>query len=265
MTCRAAFVLVAGLAAACSQRRPASADGGPPGPAAVAGGGAESAYVVTAAALRREPSEASRVPGPPPRRAQVSNVIATLLRGEKVILVGERDEWAQVRASDESQGWIKKTAIIPGAGVTEATLAVPADAFDRPDLLAMNARRKIEAGTLLLVVRSRELFSEVNTGGSATAWVLSDRLLAGPRDVMVAKLIEKARWLTRIGKPEDARAVLELARTQFADVALTQALAAGQVGAPQGAAPVPGAQPAAPGPTSPFASQPGNQPATEAH
>ncbi len=255
MTRRAAFALAAVLAAACSGRRPASPDGGPPGPSpAVAGGGAEMAYVVAAAALRREPSDASRVPGPPPRHAQISNVITTLLRGERVTLVGEREQWAQVRASDESQGWIKKSALLPGAGVTEATLAAPADAFDRPDLLAVNARRKIEAGTLLLVVRSRELFSEVNTGTSSTAWVLSDRLLTGPRDVMVAKLIEKARWLTRIGKPDDARAVLELARTQFADVPLAQTLAAEQGGAPEGSAP--GASPAAPGPTSPFTSQP---------
>lgn len=265
MTRRTAFALIAILAAACSQRKPAAPDGGPGASPAIAGGGAETAYVTAATALRREPSEAGRVPGPPPRHAQVPNAIATLLRGEKVTLVGERDQWAQVRASDESQGWVKKSALIPGTGVTEATLAAPVDAFDRPDLLAVNVRRKIEAGTLLLVVRSRELFSEVNTGGSATAWVLSDRLLSGPRDVMVAKLIEKARWLTRIGKPEDARTVWELARSQFADVPLTQVLGAELGAAPGGGAPVPGAQPGAqagaPGPTSPFAPQP----PTEAH
>jgi hypothetical protein len=254
---RTALALAAILAAACSDRKPAGSppDGGAPGPAATAvpAGGAEIAYVTAATALRREPSEAGRVAAPGPRRAQVANVLATLLRGERVTLVGERGDWAQVRASDESQGWVKNSALLPGLGVAEATLAARADAFDRPDLLAVNVRRKIEPGTLLLVVRSRELFSEVNTGGGPSAWVLSDRLLTGPRDVMVAKLIEKARWLVRTGKPEDARTVLELARTQFADVPLTQVLATELEGTDGGA---PAAAPGVPQPVSPFQAGP---------
>ncbi|HYQ80022.1 MAG TPA: SH3 domain-containing protein [Anaeromyxobacteraceae bacterium] len=255
---RTALALAVLALAACSERKPAAAaDGGAPPPpgAAVPAGGAETAYVTVTTALRREPSEASRVPGPGPKRGQVPNVLATLLRGEKVALVAERADWAQVRASDESQGWVKKAALLPGLGVTEATLAVPADAFDRPDLLAVNARRKIEAGTLLLVVRSRELFSEVNVGGGPNAWVLSDRLLSGPRDVMVAKLIEKARWLVKAGKPDDARAVLDLAREQFADVPLTQVLAT-ELGA-DAAAPAPAA--GVPQPVSPFQAPPGTE------
>ena len=258
---RTALALIALLAAACSDRKPAAgpADGGAPGPAAATAaapaGGAEIAYVTVATALRREPSDAARVAGPGPKRAQVPNVLATLLRGEKVTLVGERDDWSQVRASDESQGWVKRSALLPGLGVTEATLGAQADAFDRPDLLAVNARRKIEPGTLLLVVRSRELFSEVNTGGGPSAWVLSDRLLAGPRDVMVAKLFEKARWLVRTGKAEDARAVLDLARSQFGDVPLTQALAL-ELEGPDGGTPAPSPPPGVPPPVSPFQAGP---------
>ncbi len=252
------------LAAACSDRKPAGGppDGGAPGPAAAAvpAGGAEIAYVTAATALRREPSEAGRVVAPGPRRAQVANVLATLLRGEKVTLVGERGDWAQVRASDESEGWVKKSALLPGLGVAEATLAAQADAFDRPDLLAVNVRRKIEPGTLLLVVRSRELFSEVNTGGGPSAWVLSDRLLTGPRDVMVAKLVEKARWLVRTGKAEDAKAVLELARARFPDVPLTQILATEMLGQDAStAAPAPAPAPGVPPPVSPFQAAPGTE------
>lgn len=258
MTRRTALALAALLAAACSDRRPAAApsDAGAPGSGAAAApaGGAETAYVTVATALRREPSDASRVAAPGPKRAQVANVLATLLRGEKVTLVGERGDWAQVRASDESLGWVKRSALLPGLGVSEATLGAQADAFDRPDLLAVNARRKIEPGTLLLVVRSRELFSEVNTGSGPSAWVLSDRLLTGPRDVMVAKLVEKARWLVRAGKPEDAKAVLELARSQFGDVPLTQVLATELLGGEAGA---PGAAPGVPPPVSPFQPAPG--------
>ncbi|HET6922974.1 MAG TPA: SH3 domain-containing protein, partial [Anaeromyxobacteraceae bacterium] len=224
--------------------------------AAVPAGGAEIAYVTAATALRREPSEAGRVAAPGPRRAQVANVLATLLRGEKVTLVGEQGDWAQVRASDESQGWVKRSALLPGLGVAEATLGAQADAFDRPDLLAVNVRRKIEPGTLLLVVRSRELFSEVNTGSGPSAWILSDRLLTGPRDVMVSKLVEKSRWLVRTGKPDDARTVLELARAQFADVSLTQVLAA-ELEGPDGGAPAPPA--GVPPPVSPFQPAPGTE------
>ncbi len=254
MTRRTALALAVLAATACSDRKPAaSADGGTPAPggAMVPAGGAETAYVTVTTTLRREPSEAARVAAPGPKRTQVGNVLATLLRGEKVTLLAERDDWAQVRASDETQGWVKKTTLLPGLGVTEATLTAPADAFDRPDLLAVNARRKIEPGTLLLVVRSRELFSEVNTGGGPNAWLLSDRLVTGPRDVMVAKLIEKARWLVKAGRPDDAKAVLELARAQFGDVALTQILATELLG-PEPGAPAPAPAPGVPPPVSPF-------------
>ncbi|HZY02766.1 MAG TPA: hypothetical protein VFF02_04655 [Anaeromyxobacteraceae bacterium] len=257
MTRRTALALVALAAAACSEKKAAApADGGAPASpgAAAPGGGADTAYVTVTTALRREPGEAARVAGPGPKRAQVPNVLATLLRGEKVTLMAERGDWAQVLASDESQGWVKRSSLLPGLGVTEATLSAPADAFDRPDLLAVNARRKIEAGVLLLVVRSRELFSEVNVGGGPNAWVLSDRLLSGPRDVMVAKLVEKARWLVKVGKPDDAKAVLELARTRFADVPLTQVLATEVLG-PDAAAPEPAA--GVPPPVSPFQPAPG--------
>lgn len=234
------------LALACSDRPPAApADGGPAG-AAPPAGGPEVAYVTAAAALRRQPTDATRVPGEKPRAA-VPNLLATLLRGEKVAVVEWRDEWVRVRASDESDGWLRRGVLLPGLGVTEATLAAPADAFDRPDLLAVNARRKIEPGTLLLVMRSRELFSEVNVGAGPGAWLLTDRLSTGPRDVMVAKLIEKSRWLRKAGRPEEARPILELARAQFADVPLVQVLAAelGE-GAPDGGAAAPDPPPAPP-------------------
>jgi SH3-like domain-containing protein len=214
------------LALACTGQRSAPApqpdgglDAGLPARA-----DAEMAYVTAVAPLRREPSDAARVPGTA-AKSSVANAFALLQRGEKVTLVEERDAWARVRASDESVGWMKKGLLLPAQGVTEATLLQPADAFDRPDLLALNARRKIEPGTLVLVVRDRELFSEINLSSGANAWVLSDRLSRSPRDVMVAKLAEKARWLVKSGKPDEAREVLALARSQFSDVPLVQLIA----------------------------------------
>jgi SH3-like domain-containing protein len=190
-------------------------------PAAPASG---SAYVNAVAALRREPTDAAKVPGP--TRKDVSNFLATLQRGEKVALVEAREDWAKVRASDDVEGWMKRTSLLEGEGTIEATVLAPADVFDRPDLLAANARRKIAPGTLVLVVKTKPPFSEVNISGSQNAWVLSDRLATGEAEVSVAKLMEKARWLVRSGKREDALQMLALARQHFAGVPLVEALAA---------------------------------------
>lgn len=229
------------LALACSGQKgsPAPQPAGPSDAAVPARADGETAYVTAVAQLRRAPTDAARVPGAGPK--PVANAVALLQRGEKVTLIETRDDWAHVRASDESVGWMKKGLLLPALGVTEATLLQPADAFDRPDLLALNARRKIEPGTLVLVVRDRELFSEINLSSGSSAWVLSDRLSRSPRDVMVAKLAEKARWLVKAGKPDEAKEVLALARTQFADVPLVQVVSSELEGPPDGGVAAPGA------------------------
>jgi len=136
------------LALACSGQKgaPAPLPAGSPDaalPALPARAEGEMAYVTAVAPLRREPTDAARVPGAAPK-SSVPNAVALLQRGEKVTLVETRNDWTRVRASDESVGWMKKGLLLPALGVTEATLLQPADAFDRPDLLALNARRKIE-------------------------------------------------------------------------------------------------------------------------
>jgi SH3-like domain-containing protein len=239
---RTSLAATLALALACSGQKgaPAPPPAGPPDASVAAGGEADAAYVTAATPLRRQPTDAAKVPGATPK-ASLANVVALLQRGEKVTVLESREDWARVRASDETVGWMKKGLLLPALGVTEATLLQPADAFDRPDLLALNARRKIEPGTLVLVVRDRELFSEINLSSGANAWVLSDRLSRNPRDVMVAKLSEKARWLVKAGKADEAKEVLALARSQFADVPLVQVLAAelGE-GEPDGGVPEPG-------------------------
>jgi SH3-like domain-containing protein len=242
------------LAVACTGQKGAPQPAGAPDAALPASADGELAYVTAVTPLRRQPTDAAKVPGATPK-ASLPNAIALLQRGEKVTLLEARDEWARVRASDETAGWMKKGLLLPALGVTEATLLQPADAFDRPDLLALNARRKIEAGTLVLVVRDRELFSEINLSSGASAWVLSDRLSRSPRDVMVAKLAEKARWLAKAGRADEARQVLALARSQFADVPLVEVVAAALgEGAPDGGV----AEPGAPGgpPPSPWQQRP---------
>lgn len=223
-------VLAALFVIACKAEPPAPAAQPPALPAPVVAPAGSSAYVSAVSLLRREPTDAPRVKGPSGK--EISNLIATLQRGEKVVVVDAeakivgKDEWAHVKSSDDRDGWLKRSSLIEGDGVTEATVLVPADVFDRPDLLAANARRKIEPGTLLLVVKARPPFSEVNVSSGPNAWVLTDRLASGAAEVSVAKLAEKARWLQRNGKTEEALAILELARSTFPGQPLVEMLAA---------------------------------------
>ncbi len=212
------------LSAACS-RSPAGAGptAAPPG-VAPAVTGPLAAYVSAVTTLRREPSDAARVPGQ--GRKDVPNQLAVLQRGEKVTVLEAREEWAKVRSSDDQEGWLRRAAVLEGDGIAEATVVAPADVFDRPDLLAANARRKIEPGTLLLVVKTRPPFAEVNVSSGPSAWVLAERLATGEKEVSVAKLAEKARWLARNGKPDEAKQILSLARQHFPGIPLVELLAA---------------------------------------
>ena len=215
---------------------------GAPAASAQAPSVAAPAFVNAATALRREPSDAARVHGPAGK--DVPNLLAALQRGERVAVLEARDDWAKVRTSDDRDGWVRRTALLEGDGVTEATVLAPADVFDRPDLLAANAKRRIDPGTLLLVVKARPPFSEVNVSSGPNAWVLSERLATGDREVSVAKLAEKARRLARTGKPDEAKQVFALAREHFAGSALLAALAAELGEPPPGGVVVPAVAPA---------------------
>jgi SH3-like domain-containing protein len=210
----------------------------PPGAGAATAPSQAPAFVTTAAPLRREASDAARVKGPTGK--EVANAVALLQRGEAVVVLEARGDWVRVRASDDQEGWMKASAVLQGEALSQATVRMPADVFDRPDLLAANARRKLEPGTLLIVVKAKPPFSEVNVSGTTDAWVLTDRLATSERDVSVAKLVEKARWLERAGKHDEAKQILDLARARFADEPLLDLVAQELSGAPP---PAPGAQP----------------------
>ncbi len=239
---RLAAALALLVAAACS-RSPAGAAApvAPPPGVAPAPTGPLAAYVSAATTLRREASDAARVPGP--GRKEVPNQLAILQRGEKVTLLEARDDWAKVRTSDDQQGWLRRAAVLEGDGIAEATVLAPADVFDRPDLLAANARRKIEPGTLLLVVKTKPPFAEVNVSSGPSAWVLAERLATGEKEVSVAKLAEKARWLARNGKPDEAKQILAFARQQFPGIPLVELLATALGEAPSAGVVVPASAP----------------------
>lgn len=251
----AALSLAAVALAACGRPAPAPApappdasagatatSGPPPAPPPIPVAADGRAWVISATTLRREPADAPRVPGPGGK--PVANALAVLMRGEPVTLLEGRGDWARVRTSGDEPGWVRRSALLEQEGATVATVLTPADVFERPDLLAASPGRRLPPGALLLVVRQKPPFAEVNAGAPATAWVLADRLAAGERDVATAKLCEKARWLKRSGKEGDAKEVLALGRSTFPGAPLLEVLAA-ELGEPPPAAPTP-AGPAAP-------------------
>src|SRR5512137_3069367 len=218
--------LVLACVAGCSREgRPGRlqlpADGGVAEPAA----DPASQFVVALTTLRREASDQARVKaegGKPP----ASNTLALLQRGERVTLLEGGPEWARVRASDGAEGFVRASAIAPAASVQEATVLTVAWAFDRPDLLAVNAKRKLDPGTLLFVRKTKDLFTEVDAGSGPSTWVLTDRVTTLPADVAAAKLVEKARHLARSDRKDEAKDVLALLRVQSPDSALVPVLAA---------------------------------------
>ena len=255
--------------AGCNRSQPPAppaqpgAPGGQPAPSGAAADAAAptpkgpTAYLNAVAILRREPTDAAKIPGKPGAK-EVPNYLATLYRGEKVAVLEAREDWARVRSSDDSEGWMKRASLLEQDGVTEATVLAPADVFDRPDLLAANAKRKVEAGTLVLVVKARPPFSEVNVSGSQDAWVLTDRLDTSEKEVSVAKLIEKARYLVRSNRKDEATQLLALARQHSAGATLVNVMATELGEAP--ATPADGVQPApasAPAPGTADAGSPG--------
>ncbi len=222
-----AFALVACKRSGGAPSQPAA--GAAPAPAAPA---ATAAFVTAASSVRREPSDLTKVKGADGK--DKANFVTLLHRGEQVTVLEAKEDWVHIRSSDDKEGWLRGAGVLQGEGLQLATLQAPADLFDRPDLLAANAKRKLDAGTLLIVVKTRPPFSEVNVSGSASAWVLTERLATGDREVQMAKLIEKARWLERSKKHEEALRVLALARDAFAGAPLVDVLAAdlGEAAAP---------------------------------
>ncbi len=182
-----------------------------------------SAYVVNVSALRKEPTDAAKIPGKPGSK-DVANYVDLLYRGEKVAVLETREDWVRVRSSGEKEGWMKKSAVFEGENLQEATILAPTEVFDRPDLLAANAKRKLDPGTFVLVVKEKKPFSEVNYSGSQDVWVLTERLNTSEKEVMVARLAEKIRYLSRAKKTEDALANLAIAKQVGEGSVLVEAL-----------------------------------------
>jgi SH3-like domain-containing protein len=185
-------------------------------------------YVTALTTLRSDPSEPQRASAKgkaPASKVPPSTAIALLHRGERVTWLETRDDWSRVRASDGAVGWMKGALLTPVSEAQEGTVLVVAWIFDRPDLLAANAKKRLDPGTLLFVRKTKDLFTEVDAGGGSNVWLLSDRVTTAPDDVAAAKLVEKARFLQKGDRLDEARQILALLRSRSPDSPLVPVLA----------------------------------------
>jgi SH3-like domain-containing protein len=209
----------------------------------------EQAYVTGVVSLRRLATDERQIDDPTGKaKKKIANFLTSLHRGEQVSVLKVQDKWAQVRASDDKEGWLEKDRLLPTEGVSMATVFQETKTFDRPDLLALNGKRKLDPGALLFVLKTKDQFSEINVGGATTAWVLTSDVSTEAREVEASKLLGKARWLTE-RKDESAAALMDLAKSQFGDTKIMQAAATAEAAPADGAAkpegaPADGAAPA---------------------
>lgn len=179
------------------------------------------AYVTQLVTVRREPSDTKELGDGKLHGKKVPNWLATLYRGEQVTVQALQGPYLQVQLSDGKSGWTRSEGLLTGQGVEMVTLLDRAKTFSRPDLLALLAGKQVEPGSLLLLMRRKDAFSEVNVGGSSSVWILSDLIVREPREVEAAKLVQRARVL-QDRNASDAAAILDMAKTQFANTRLVQ-------------------------------------------
>lgn len=188
----------------------------------------EAAYITGTTSLKKIPSDDKRIDDPEGKaKKKISNWRETLYRGEEVTLLGKENNWAHVRTSADVEGWLNPKNLLRAADVTMATVFDEVKIFRRPDLLALSSGKKITAGNLLFVLKSKEQFAQVNYPSSeysgANAWVLSEKLSKDDAEIAVAKLIMKIRTL-RKKKDPSATELTDLARSQYKDSKLLSLL-----------------------------------------
>ena len=173
--------------------------------------------------VRRQPVEAKEVEDPGGRKKKLPNLVASVLRGEQITVIERQGDWARVRLSDGKAGWVKNDNVIDAPRTVLATNLERIKTFLRPDLLALNAPTQLEAGSLLFLMRTKDQFSEVDTGATNTVWVLSAQITSDAQEVAAAKLINRARILQQRNDPA-AEAALDLAKTHLGLTRLVQTL-----------------------------------------
>ncbi len=238
-------VFLGSLAAACEKASETTPTPSDVAPKVAEEQNPELAFVASPSPLRREPTDDTKVGDVNDPTKKVTNFLTTLQRGETVQVFRVEKEWARIKASDESPGWIKKDALVPAEGVSLATVLEPTKTFNRPDLVALIPNRLLEPATLLLITKTKEQFSEVNVKGQQTTWILSESLAIDVDEVGAAKLLSKAKSLQEKKDP-GANELLDLAKSKFSNTKLIQKLTAPLESEGSQAVPVPSTAPTTP-------------------
>ncbi|MEL6545635.1 MAG: hypothetical protein AAFQ82_13470 [Myxococcota bacterium] len=182
----------------------------------------DGSFVLTTTALFRGASTQRRIEVD---GKNLTNYLATLYRGERVVVLDREDEFSRVRASDGTEGFVRsKYVLIESLGA--ATITAAAKTFRRPALVALS-QQEVPAGELLFVLSEKGEFSEVNTAGTRTAWVLSEALARDGDSYQVAKLLNRVRALKADEGKDHATEIdglVELARANFSTSPILPAL-----------------------------------------
>ena len=183
-------------------------------------GSSETAVITAVTSLRKVAGDEKKVidpKGSPDKK--VSNWIATLYRGEEVTVRGEEGDWLSVRASDDSEGWVRKAATLPLKELGLATTFGDLKTFRRPDISTLDSKRVIKPRTVLFVVEAKDKFSRVNYPHSdfvsRDTWILTEEISTAGKEYEAAKILGKVAYL-KSRKDASADELYNLAKDQFA-------------------------------------------------
>ncbi len=185
------------------------------------------AYVAATTVVRKTKSTESKVDDPANPGKKMSNWVATVYRGEEIVIVAEDGDWCEVKTTGDKTGYAQRAGLLTQDEATLATVLEEAKTFTRPDILTMNASKTVEAGTLLYVTKAKGEFSEANHIGTQSVWLRSDALSQDPGEIAVAKILTQVRYQEGRGKEDNlakAKQLRELGISTYPDAALTKLL-----------------------------------------
>jgi len=194
-------------------------------------------YATTVFGVKKEPVTDRKIADPAGGDKQISNWVATIYRGEKLKIIekiegkmeitggvhdrkgyhatGTKIDWLKIADSSNTIGWIEARYVVSGAEMALSTVLGNTKTFARPDLLALVGKQDIAPGTLLFTLQQQGDFVEVNFTPTRSAWVQKKDLVFVEQEIMLARMIEKLRYLQRKGKTQELAKLLELAKESF--------------------------------------------------
>jgi len=206
---------------------------------------ASEGYATTVFGIKKEPVTDRKIADPAGGDKKISNWVTTIYRGEKLKIIeklegkleitggvhdrkgyhatGKKIDWLKVEDTSGKTGWIEARYVVSGPDMALATVLATTRSFARPDLLALKEKQEIEPGTLLFTLQQQGDFVEVNFTPTRNIWVQKKDLVQEEQEIMLARMIEKLRYLQRKGKTEELAKLLSLAKDSFKDAKLAGA------------------------------------------